>query len=254
VTDPISAAPARKPDDPIPVAELKGIHSVAACRYAVPGGRFATPPDTADEDVDPNDPNADFGDEGATTPPADEQDPLAEDPGPSDDPSIDPADALAPTIAPLLPGDTPKTAPTLLSSVLLSGDAARDAIHGIAEEKVGTGPDSAGGCDGAAANEVRGTEEIVLRVTANSGNSQIYLRYGGCHNGFDDGVTERVLTRAAVAPFVSFANLIPAYGEELLRILDDANAPATSGHAEEDQATSAPEDTGGATASPDPDS
>ncbi|HUR75867.1 MAG TPA: hypothetical protein VMZ00_16415, partial [Sporichthya sp.] len=118
--------------------------------------------------------------------------------------------------------------------------AARDAVRGIAEAKPGAGPDSAGGCDGNDAKTVRGTEEIVLRVTTATGPAQIYLRYGGCHNGFDDGVTERTLTRVAVAPFVSGANLVPVYGSELLRILDDPNAPATSGHAEEDQSGTAP--------------
>lgn len=249
ITDAVSAAPARRPDNPVAVTEIKGITAVAACRYAVPGGQFATPPDT-DEDFDPNDPaatedpNIDDGDVSV-----DDQGPIGDNVGADlgdgivEEPSIDPDAARPPTIAPLLPSGTPRSAPTLLSSVLLTGDAARAAIHGIAGSKVGAGPDSVGGCDGAAAHEIRGTEEIVLRVTANSGNAEIYLRYGGCHNGFDDGVTERMLTREAVAPFVSDANLIPAYGEELQGILDDPNAPATSGHTESDQVggTSAPD-------------
>jgi hypothetical protein len=252
ITDPISRAPARKPDAPTAVGDIRGITSVAACRYAVPGGSFATPPDD-EEDVDELEPD------GSEDIPLDSDDELQrEDPDDEviDEPSIDPDADAAPTIAPLLPASTARSAPTLLSSVLLSGDAARDAIHGIAASKAGAGPDSDGGCEGTAANEVRGTEEIVLRVTANSGNSQIYLRYGGCHNGFDDGVTERMLTRDAVAPFVSDANLVPAYGDELVRILDDPNAPATSGHAEEDQAggTVAPTPRSDLTASPDPDS
>jgi hypothetical protein len=251
VTDAISAAPARRPDHPVSVTEIKGITSVAACRYAVPGGQFANPPEPDDEDFDPNDPAATEDpniDEGDVS--VDDQDPIGEDVGGDlgddivEEPSIDPDAARPPTIAPLLPSGTPRSAPTLLSSVLLTGDAARDAIHGIADSRVGAGPDSPGGCDGAAGHQIRGTEEIVLRVTANSGIAQIYLRYGGCHNGFDDGLTERMLTRDAVAPFVSDANLIPAYGEELQRILDDPNAPATSGHTEEDQAgaTAAPEE------------
>jgi hypothetical protein len=252
ITDPISAAPARAPDNAVSVLEIKGIKSVAACRYAVPGGQFATPP-ADDEDVDPNDVDAEVTDGDEV--PLDSSDDLV-DPDPGDDivdePSLDPDANVEPTIAPLLPAGTPRSAPTLLSSLLISGDAARDAIHGIATSKVGTGPDSDGGCDGSAEKDVRGTEEIVLRVTANSGNAQIYLRYGGCHNGFDDGFTERMLTRDAVAPFVSGANLVPAYGDELVRILDDPNAPATSGHTETDQAggTVAP----ATTESPDPDS
>lgn len=238
VSDPIANAPARRPDTPVSVVELKGVKSVAACRYSVPGGQFANPPDVDDE-FDPNDPEASEDpniDEGDVT--VDDEDPLPDDFDDqiSDIPSIDPDAALQPTIAPLLPSGTSKTAPTLLSSVLLTSDAARDAIHGIAESKVGSGPNSDGGCEGSANDDVRGTEEIVLRVTTATGNSQIYLRYGGCHNGFDDGLTERALTRSAVAPFVSDANLVPAYGEEMSRILDDPDAPATSGHTEEDQA------------------
>jgi hypothetical protein len=41
---------------------------------------------------------------------------------------------------------------------------------------------------------------------------------------------------------VSGANFVPAYGEELLRILDDPNAPATSGDAEMDAGATPPED------------
>ncbi len=260
VTDPIAADPARRPDGAFSVLELKGIKSVAACRYAVPGGRFASPPEEDDEE--------ELGEEGLGGEPSaedpedvpvegeeellgeDSEDPLVE-------PTIEPGANLRPTIAPLLPKGTPASAPTLLSSLLLSGDAAREAVRGIAQSKVGTGPDSEGGCEGNDAKSVRGTEEIVLRVTTTTGESQIYLRYGGCHNGFDDGFTERTLTRVAVAPFVSGSNLVPVYGQELLRILDDPNAPATSGDAEEDGGgTAPPEDVSEEmeSASPDPDS
>jgi hypothetical protein len=249
VTDPISHAPARRPDPPFSVLEIKGIKSVAACRYAIPGGQFANPPDTdeaaASADPGATDPAGIQLSSNAALPGEDPSAPIV------DEPTIDPGADLRPTARPLLPADTPRTAPTLLSSVLLSGDAAREAIHRVAESKVGAGPDSAGGCTGSAEDQVRGTEEIVLRVTANSDNTLIYLRYGGCHNGFDDGFTERALTREAVAPFVSEANLVPLYGEELLRILDDQNAPATSGHTEEDQATAPPANLGGATGPPD---
>ncbi|HUR74038.1 MAG TPA: hypothetical protein VMZ00_07165, partial [Sporichthya sp.] len=143
VTDPISADPARRPGGTLPVAELTGIKSVAACRYAIPGGRLAAPPDDT-EALD------------STT------DPLM-------DPSIQPDANLRPTVAPLLPSGAPTSTPTLLSSVLVSADAARDAVRGIAEAKPGAGPDSAGGCDGNDAKTVRGTEEIVLRVTTATG-------------------------------------------------------------------------------------
>lgn len=236
INDPISTEPARRPDTPVSVAELQGIKSVAACRYAVPGGRFAEPPEE-EEDLEEElgvDAEAPEGEAPEEEVPLDSDEELiGED---ADDlliePTIDPEANLRPTIAPLLPADTARSTPTLLSSVLLTGDAARDAVNGIEDSKVGAGPDAEGGCTGRDDRTVRGTEQIVLRVTTNTGSSQIYLRYGGCHNGFDDGFTERILTRVAVAPFVSGPNLVPAYGEELLRILDDPNAPATSGEAE----------------------
>ena len=244
VTDPISAEPARRPDTPVSVVELEGITSVAACRYAIPGGRFAEPPEEEEEDLE-----EELGADQEAL--AEEEIPLDSDEEligedseePLVEPSIEPGANLRPTITPLLPADTARSAPTLLSSVLLTGTEARDAVRGIEQSKVGTGPDAEGGCTGSDARTVRGTEEIVLRVTTNTGVSQIYLRYGGCRNGFDDGVTERMLTRIAVAPFVSGANLIAAYGEELLRILDDPNAPATSGEPELDgEGTAPPED------------
>ncbi|MBA3743903.1 hypothetical protein [Sporichthya sp.] len=255
VTDPITADPARRPDGAFSVLELKGIKSVAACRYAIPGGRFADPPEVDDEEELGADPGSSEDEE--DVPLDSDEELLGED---SEDPlveaTVDPGANLRPTVAPLLPSGTARSTPTLLSSVLLSGEVARDAVHGIAESKVGTGPDSEGGCTGNDAKTVRGTEEIVLRVTTTTGDAQIYLRYGGCHNGFDDGFTERTLTRVAVAPFVSGSNLVPSYGIELLRILDDPNAPATSGNAEEDSGGTAPpedisEET--ASASPDPD-
>lgn len=237
VTDPITAAPARRPDGALSVLELKGIRSVAACRYAVPGGRFADPPEVDDEEELGLEP----GSEGDEEVPDSDEELLGEDSeDPLVEPTVDPGANLRPTVAPLLPAGTATAAPTLLSSVLLTGEAARDAVHGVAESKVGAGPDSEGGCTGNDAKTVRGTEEIVLRVTTTTGAAQIYLRYGGCHNGFDDGFTERILTRTAVAPFVSGPNLVPSYGVELLRILDDPNAPATSGDAEEDSGGTAP--------------
>lgn len=243
VTDPISRDPARRPDLPVSVVELEGIRSVAACRYAVPGGRFAEPPEE-EEDLEEElgvDPEAAEGEE--EIPLDSEEELIGEDSAdPLIEPSIDPGANLRPTIAPVLPADTPRSTPTLLSSVLLTGEEARAAVRGIENSEAGTGPDAEGGCEGRDDRTVRGTEEIVLRVTTNTGTSQIYLRYGGCHNGFDDGFTERMLTRAAVAPFVSGANFVPAYGEELLRILDDPNAPATSGDAEMDAGAGPPED------------
>ncbi|GAA0603331.1 hypothetical protein GCM10009547_01140 [Sporichthya brevicatena] len=230
ITDPISADPTRRPAVASAVGSLSGITSVAACRYAVPGGRFADVPE--EEDVE--------GEEFDDT--ASESEDLESEEGTDEvlPDEIDPEANLRPTIAPVLPSGTPRTTPTLLSSLRLTGDEARDAVRGIREADVGTGPDAEGGCEGDDARTVRGTEAIVLRITTAAGISQVYLRYGGCSNGFDDGTDERKLSRDVVAPFVSGPNLVPAYGEELLGILDDPDAPATSGHADTDSGGTAP--------------
>jgi hypothetical protein len=47
----------------------------------------------------------------------------------------------------------------------------------------------------------------VLRVRSAAGDTEIMLRYSGCdHNGFDDGVTVRTLTPAAIARFMTGSN------------------------------------------------
>jgi hypothetical protein len=95
----------------------------------------------------------------------------------------------------------------------------------MGDAAVGGGPNSEQNCPSVAG---RGTEAIVLHITSASGTSEAYLRYGGC-NGLDDGLVQRVLTRRAVGPYVAGANLIPEYGDVLGGILDDPDAPATSG-------------------------
>jgi hypothetical protein len=102
--------------------------------------------------------------------------------------------------------DKPLTGPTLLSSLRLEGEAAARAVAAIAAAPPGGGPDRPDQC----LPEVSyGSEAIVLTVTSELGTSVIYLRYSGCdHNGFDDGINRRALTKQAVAPFITGPNII----------------------------------------------
>jgi hypothetical protein len=102
--------------------------------------------------------------------------------------------------------DYQHTPPALISSLRLEGQIAQDAIAAVAHSPAGGGPDAPDTC----ITEVSyGDELVVLRVTSAQGESKIYLRYSGCdHNGFDDGVTVRALTAAAVRPFVADANQV----------------------------------------------
>ncbi|MGQ0464482.1 MAG: hypothetical protein ACT4QG_04085 [Sporichthyaceae bacterium] len=113
---------------------------------------------------------------------------------------------------------------TLFSSVEILGEPAARAVRAIAGAS-GGGPNDVEGCP--SPNGV-GTEAIVLRIYSSTGVSQAYLRYGGC-NGVDDGTGYYALTRDGVAPFVSGANAVAEFGESLNGILDDLDAPATSG-------------------------
>jgi hypothetical protein len=102
--------------------------------------------------------------------------------------------------------DTDVTGPTLMSSVRLEGTQARRAIAAVAAAPLGSSPNRPGDCMPQASY---GDEAVVLRIASDQGRSEIYLRYSGCdHNGFDDGVNLRALTRDAAAPFVGGANII----------------------------------------------
>jgi hypothetical protein len=108
---------------------------------------------------------------------------------------VPPPDEVARTEAPL----------PLFSSLLLEDDAAADAIAAIAAAPVGGGPDNPGSCLAAWSY---GDEFLVLQVDSAEGASTLHVRYSGCdHNGFDDGVTVRALTRDAVQPLVADANV-----------------------------------------------
>lgn len=102
--------------------------------------------------------------------------------------------------------DNRLTGPTLVSSLRLEAEAATQAVAAIKAAPLGGGPDNPDQC----LPEVSfGDEAIVLTVTSDQGTSVIYLRYSGCdHNGFDDGVNRRALTKEAVTPFITGPNMI----------------------------------------------
>lgn len=140
-------------------------------------------------------------------------DPISNDPGRRPEPAIDVnklsgVHAVSACKYTLRDGfsDTDLTGPTLMSSLRLEGADARRAIAAVAAAPVGGGPNRPGECMRAVSY---GDEAVVLRIMSDQGQWQIYLRYSGCdHNGLDDGVNVRALTRDAVAPFLTGANTI----------------------------------------------
>lgn len=93
----------------------------------------------------------------------------------------------------------------LFSSLLLEGDAAADAVAAIAAAPAGGGPDRPDSC---LPEWSYGDEFLVLRVESAEGTSTLHVYYSGCdHNGIDDGVTVRTLTRDAVQPLIADANV-----------------------------------------------
>jgi hypothetical protein len=100
--------------------------------------------------------------------------------------------------------DNGSAPPLLFSSLRLDGAAARAAVERIARLPLGGGPNHPDQCLPEYAD---GRYAIVLRVRSAAGPTEIVLRYAGCdHNAFDDGVTVRTLTPAAVAPFATGSN------------------------------------------------
>ena len=109
----------------------------------------------------------------------------------------------------------------------VSGAAATSALAALVAAPGGTGPDAEFACT--VTPPLRGAEAIVLVLQTTLGTSEVFLRYDGCGNGLDDGIATRMLTRDAVAPFVSGSNVIADYTPALAGILDSPDAPATSG-------------------------
>jgi hypothetical protein len=103
-------------------------------------------------------------------------------------------------------GDSFGTKPRLISSLRLDGAAADQAIREVAKAPRAGGPDTPHQC---LPSVSYGDEAMVLLVRSAAGQTEIMLRYSGCdHNGFDDGVSIRKLTAAAVAPFVARSNSV----------------------------------------------
>jgi hypothetical protein len=105
-----------------------------------------------------------------------------------------------------LAGGPGSSSPRLVSALRLDGSAAARAVREIAKAPVGAGPNAPQTC----LPEVSyGDEAIVLLVRSAAGPTEVLLRYAGCdHNGFDDGVSGRTLTAAAVAPLVAGPNAV----------------------------------------------
>lgn len=107
----------------------------------------------------------------------------------------------------------------LVSSRRLTGAAAQDVVDAIAAAPPGGGPDNPGDC---LPEYSYGDDLMVLHVTSTQGESIVHVRYSGCdHNGFDDGVTVRGLTREAMQPLLAGPNRLFGFSgrEEKRRIL-----------------------------------
>jgi hypothetical protein len=112
---------------------------------------------------------------------------------------VPPPDEVANTEGPL----------PLFSSLLLEGDAAGDAVAAIAAAPAGGGPDKPDSC---LPEWSYGDEFLVLQIESAEGTSILHVRYSGCdHNGIDDGVTVRTLTRDAVQPLITDANVLTSW-------------------------------------------
>lgn len=92
----------------------------------------------------------------------------------------------------------------LFSSVRLDMEAAQDAVAAIAAAPLGGGPDKPEAC---LPDFSYGDEMIVAHVESEEGESTVHVYYSGCdHNGFDDGIAVRALTRPAVQPLIAAPN------------------------------------------------
>ena len=105
----------------------------------------------------------------------------------------------------------------LVSSLRLTGAAAQEVVSAIAAAPPGGGPDNPGDC-----TPDYGDDLMVLHATSDAGESAVHVRYSGCdHNGFDDGVTVRRLTREAMQPLLAGPNRLFSFSgrDEKRRVL-----------------------------------
>ncbi|GAB3822733.1 hypothetical protein [Kribbella italica] len=85
----------------------------------------------------------------------------------------------------------------LLAGAAISGRAARQLVGGLRAAPAGSGPNDSDNC---------GTpfrDDLLVTVRGSTGEQEVSVRYNSCnHNGIDDGVTTRQLTREALLPLV----------------------------------------------------
>jgi hypothetical protein len=106
----------------------------------------------------------------------------------------------------LAPGSGGGGGVALFSSLRVSGDRAGRALAAVARAPRAGGQDEPEQC-----LHTYGWEIIVLRVVSDRGLSRVHVRYSGCdHNGVDDGVSVRRLTRA-VRPFAEGPNEVTGF-------------------------------------------
>ena len=97
----------------------------------------------------------------------------------------------------------------LYSSLLLEGSSAQDVVTAFAAAPPGGGPDNPQDC---MPEYGYGDDMIVVFIDSDQGRSAVNVYYSGCdHNGIDDGVTLRALTRDAVQPLIQNANVLTGY-------------------------------------------
>ena len=153
-------------------------------------------------------------------------DPVWTDPGRRPDPAVDVATldgVSAVSVCRYAVGDPAARVPgdrePLVSSLRLTGAAARDVVAAIAAAPPGGGPDNPDDCMAAYSY---GDDLMVLHVTSEAGESTVHVRYSGCdHNGFDDGVTVRRLSREVMQPLLAGPNRLFSFSgrDEKRRIL-----------------------------------
>lgn len=104
----------------------------------------------------------------------------------------------------------PADAPTLVSSVQVTGAKARSTAAAIAASPAGGGPDDPSSC---AEDSWYGDEAIVVRLDHPDGTPEyLVVRYSGCnHNGIDDGTVVHPLTVENARPFFSGSNWISSF-------------------------------------------
>lgn len=94
----------------------------------------------------------------------------------------------------------------LFSSLRLTDNEASGTVAALAAAPLGGGPDNPEDC---APDFAYGDEMQVLLIDSDEGRSVVHVYFSGCdHNGIDDGVALRALTREAIQPLIADANAV----------------------------------------------